>query len=513
MSLFSCFFPQRARIRPQALAFLFVCALSLLFVGGNAAFAQLATLAECKAHLQYIASDKLMGRMTGTPGNDEAARYIAEHFRKHKLTPPEGMTSYFQRVPFVKRRPTSSGVLLLGGDTLVFGRRLAPAFVKTAALSGEAVFVGFGVVDSAAKRDDYAGLDVRGKIVVAQFGENDSSDIRSGFRALFAKREIAEARGAAAFIELFTPENYIMWGNIMSSFKGAGLQLADRETKPRTMNWLLAYDGGKKLTAQIKGMRAIPVSMTLEETRFDSVFSNNVVGVVKGSDSALSKEYVLLSAHYDHIGTGKSADGKDSIYNGARDNGMGTTALLAAAKYLAANPPKRSVLFLACTGEEMGLLGSSYYAANPAVPHKNVIFNLNADGAGFNDTSLVTIIGLGRTTAKAIFEESAKMQGLTAKEDPAPEQNLFDRSDNVSFARLGIPAPTFSAGFKAFDAEINKYYHQLGDEAGEDFDFPYLTRYVNTFITAARRIADAKDRPRWLPGDKYEAAFKKLYSE
>lgn len=493
-----------------------VCSASLLVATAVSGFAQTASEAECKAHLQHLASDKLMGRMTGTPGNDEAARYIADEFRKQNVSIAPGMKSYFQPVPFIKRNPAKSGTLVIAGDTLALERRFIPTMVKNAVLSGNAVFAGYGIVDSASKRDDYAGLDVKGKIVIVQFGENDSTDIRRGFRAMMMKPQIATLKGAAALIELFTPENPFVWGNITGQYKSGRPELAT-EVRPNTMNWAIVYDGGKKLAAKLVAeaaqKRTIPVSMTLEEPRMDSIFSNNVVGVIKGTDPLLSQEYILLSAHYDHIGTGKSADGKDTIYNGARDNAMGTTALLVAAKYLAAKPPKRSVLLLACTAEEMGLLGSRYYAANPAVPHKNVVYNLNTDNAGFNDTTLVTIFGYDRTSVQSLIDEAAKMNGLTAKGDPAPEQNLFDRSDNVSFARVGIPAPTLSAGFTAFDAEINKYYHQLGDEAGENFNFRYFAKYVNTFLAASRLIADAKDRPRWKAGDKYEPAFKTLYGE
>ncbi len=493
-----------------------LCLAYLLVGKANVSFAQTATEAECKAHLQYLASDKLMGRMTGTPGNDEAARYIAEEFRKNSIGLAGSMKSYFQPVPFIKRHPAKSGTLVIAGDTLALERRFIPIMVKNAVLSGNAVFAGFGIVDSASKRDDYAGLDVQGKIVIVQFGENDSTDIRRGFNVMARKQEFAAKKGAVGFIELFTPENPFAWGNITGFYKGGRPELAT-ENRPTTMNWIIAYDGGKKLTAKLSAeaaqKRLIPVAMTLEEPRVDSIFSNNVVGVIKGTDAALSQEYIVLSAHYDHIGTGKSAETKDTIYNGARDNAMGTTALLVAAKYLAAKPPKRSVLLLACTAEEMGLLGSRYYAANPAVPHKNVVYNLNTDNAGFNDTTLVTIFGYDRTSVQPLIDEAAKVNGLTAKGDPAPEQNLFDRSDNVSFARLGIPAPTLSAGFTAFDAEINKYYHKLGDEAGDNFNFRYFAKYVNTFLTASRLIADTKDRPRWKAGDKYEPAFKTLYGE
>lgn len=495
-----------------------LCALALVCSAAvPALWAQPATEAECKAHLQFLASDKLMGRMTGMPGNDEAARYIAEQFRANNVALAGSMKSYFQPITFVKRRSVSNGSLIIAGDTLALDRRFVPSYVHTALLSGNAVYAGFGVVDSAAKRDDYAGLDVKGKIVIIRFGDNDSTEVRKGFNMSFRKREVAEAKGAAGFVELFTPDNQIAWGNVVAFNKNARPELAGGDTKSHSMNWVLAYDGGKKMTTKLAAeaaqKRPIAVSMSLEPTRYDTLYSNNVIGVIKGTDPALSQEYVLLSAHYDHVGTGKSATTKDTIYNGARDNGMGTTAILAAAKYLAAKPPKRSILLLACTAEEVGLLGSGYYAKNPAIPHKNVIYNLNIDGAGFNDTTLVTVMGLERTTAQPLLEEAAKTQGLRAANDPAPEQNLFDRSDNVSFAKVGIPAPTYSPGFTAFDDEITKYYHQQADEAGEDFNFRYLTRFVNSFITASRLIADANSRPRWKAGDKYEAAFKTLYGE
>lgn len=513
MNVYSTF----SRAAQALCAFALVCSASASTLLAQPALAQPATEAECKAHLQFLASDKLMGRMTGTPGNDEAARYIAEHFRANNVAFAGSMKSYFQPITFVKRRAAANGSLIIAGDTLALDRRFVPSYVHTALLSGNAVYAGFGVVDSAAKRDDYAGLDVKGKIVVIRFGENDSTDVRRGLGASARKREAAEARGVAALVELFTPDNQIMWGNLVAFNKNTRPDLASTETKPHTMNWVIAYDGGKKMTTKLAAeaaqKRPIAVSMSLEPTRYDTLYSNNVIGVIKGTDPVLSQEYVLLSAHYDHIGTGKSATSKDTIYNGARDNGMGTTAILAAAKYFAAKPPKRSVLVLACTAEEVGLLGSRYYATNPAIPHKNVIYNLNIDGAGFNDTTLVTVMGFDRTTAQPLLEEAAKAYGLKAANDPAPEQNLFDRSDNVSFAKVGIPAPTFSPGFTAFDAEIAKYYHQQADEAGEDFNFRYLTRFVNSFITASRLIADANSRPRWKVGDKYEAAFKTLYGE
>jgi Zn-dependent M28 family amino/carboxypeptidase len=227
----------------------------------------------------------------------------------------------------------------------------------------------------------------------------------------------------------------------------------------------------------------------------------------------LKEEFVLLSAHYDHIGMKATPNSNDSIYNGARDNAMGTTAVLCAARVFSEAPPKRSLLLLACTGEEVGLLGSRYYAEHPLVPLNKTVFNLNIDGAGYNDTSIVTVIGLERTTAERDILDACKPFGLTAIQDPAPEQNLFDRSDNVSFARKGIPAPTFSPGFRAFDDAINKFYHQVADQADEQFDFAYFHRFFKAFIHAARRIADNPSSPQWKSGDKYESIGKKLYGK
>jgi len=242
--------------------------------------------------------------------------------------------------------------------------------------------------------------------------------------------------------------------------------------------------------------------------------SMNVAGVIEGTDPKLKEEYIILSAHFDHVGVGKQGGpnypATDSIFNGARDNAFGTVGLLTAAKALSQQHPKRSVLVLALTGEEVGLLGSRYYAENPLIPLKQTIFDLNIDGAGYNDTTIVSVIGLERTGAKAEIEAGAKAFGLGVFAEPAPEQGLFDRSDNVSFAAKGVPAPTFSPGFKSFDEAIGKYYHQAIDNP-ESIDFGYLTRFCQAFAHTARLIADRPTRPMWSAGDKYEAAAKELY--
>lgn len=243
--------------------------------------------------------------------------------------------------------------------------------------------------------------------------------------------------------------------------------------------------------------------------------SRNVIGIVRGTDPSLNSEYVLLTAHYDHIGVRRSSNEvpADSIYNGARDNGIGTVAVLAAARAFSEAPPRRSILLLTPTAEEMGLVGSRYFAENPLVPLRQIVFNLNVDTGGYSDTSIVTVVGLDRTSAEPLIERGAASFGLDATLDPAPEQNLFDRSDNVNFASRGIPAPTFSPGFRSFsDPGIADYYHQVTDEV-DDLDFDYLLRFAQAYVHTARLIADAPDRPRWTPGDKYEAAARELYGD
>ena len=168
-------------------------------------------------------------------------------------------------------------------------------------------------------------------------------------------------------------------------------------------------------------------------------------------------------------------------------------------------------MFISYTGEEIGLLGSKYYVENPLVPLKQCVFNLDCDGAGYDDTTMLTTIGLSRTDAKTELEASAKAFGLKIADDPVPEQNLFERSDNYSFAVKGIPALDFAPGFKAFGPEIMKYYHQTADNP-ETVDFPYLHKYCQAYVYAARLIANRAVAPKWIAGDKYEKAWIELFS-
>lgn len=469
-------------------------------------------IAEPSSHIKFLASDELEGRMTGEHGNNVAARYIATQFQRYGVKPLT--PNYFQPISFIKRIPpkqlsltltskrvnqvfTNDDMLLLSGDSLN--------------LSAPIAYVGFGIVDSASGRDDYNGLDVKGKIVVARVGTSEEDSPRQLFGAFKQKQDAAKAKGALALIELY--RFGFPFARLKQFFGGENLSLDDGTAAQPAFVHVLLNDETSDIRMLIQAQKNLNATLQTDGYKEQKVSSNNVVGVIEGTDPKLKDEFVMLSAHYDHIGIKPTPNSTDSIYNGARDNAMGTTALLCAARIFSEAPPKRSLLLLACTGEEMGLLGSQYYAEHPLVPLNKIVFNLNIDGAGYNDTSIVTVIGLERTTAEQDILDACKAIGLTAVQDPAPEQNLFDRSDNVSFARKGIPAPTFSPGFRAFDEAINRFYHQAADEADENFDFAYFHRFVKAFIHTARRIADNPSAPQWKAGDKYESVGKKLYAK
>ena len=463
--------------------------------------------ADVEAHTRFLASDELQGRRTGEPGNKTAARYIAEYFRMLGLQKPAGQTDYFQPIELERVRPATSALLMVGADSLRLGKELAVMAGGPATLSGEVIYAGYGLTDG---EDGYKNRDVKGRIVVVQGGSPDAKGPGQIFGASAEKRKLATQKGAAALIELYSES--IPWGFVNQYFSREQVAPPVVATGSEQVAHLWINNANNKYK-QLKELGQIVTLRTSGRPR-TIVSSANVAGIIEGTDPKLKDEYVILSAHFDHIGVGKQSgtpyQPSDSIFNGTRDNAMGTVAIMEAAKALVQKKPGRSILILALTGEEVGLLGSKFYAEHPLVPLKQTIFDLNIDGAGYNDTTIVSVIGLERTGAKAEIEAGARAVGLGVFAEPAPEQGLFDRSDNVAFAAKGIPAPTFSPGFKAFDEAIGKYYHQAIDNP-ESIDYAYMLKFCQAFTHAARLIADRSTAPQWSAGDKYEAAGKSLY--
>jgi hypothetical protein len=384
-------------------------------------------------------------------------------------------------------------------------------------LNTTAVFAGHGWVDESKKLDDYKGLDVAGKVVFVLSGLPDDNDRRAAFNAMPVKQKMAKEKGAAALIEIYTLN--FPWNFFTRYFGGERIGLVSEEDAAADQTMVYGWMKNivkDELFSRMKEGKTVKVRLTSSGVTREDMPSNNVIGVLEGTDPVLKNEYVLLSAHFDHVGVGRQGGGsftaQDSIFNGARDNAMGTVALLTAARALARERPKRSVIVLAVTAEEIGLLGSSHYADHPLFPLEKTIFNLNTDGGGYNDTGHISVAGFGRTGTDQAIETAAAAAGLGVIADPAPEQGLFDRSDNVSFAKKGIPALTFSPGFTGFDEEIRKYYHQVTDEA-DAVDMAYLLKYCQAYAHLARLIADETSRPQWKAGDKYEEAGKELYGQ
>lgn len=466
---------------------------------------------ELETHMRFLASDELLGRRTGEQGNLVAARYVTEQFRRFGLSTVPGQSSYLQPVPLEKMGAVRPGMIYVGSDTLRSEKDWLLMAGSTADLNAPLVYVGFGLEDAAKEWDDYKGLDVKGKIVLVQSGSPEATTPSAIISASNEKRRVAAQKGALAIIELFkapTP-----WNFVTRYFSGERISLAGDDVQATIPH---AWVNGQEADLTRALRAAQTVRLVTAGRAANRINGYNVVGYIEGTDASLKDEYVLLTAHYDHVGVGKQGGqpytAEDSIFNGARDNAFGTVAVLAAAQALAQNPPRRSVMLVALTGEEVGLLGSKYYASHPLLPLKKCIFNLNIDGAGYNDTSILAVIGLDRTGARSEIETASKAFGLDVVADPAPEQGLFDRSDNVSFAAQGIPAPTITPGFRKFDAEIMKNYHQVSDNP-ETIDFDYLLKFCQAYTYAARLIADRAQPPHWIKGDKYEEAALKLYKE
>jgi hypothetical protein len=461
---------------------------------------------ELKDHLMYIAADELAGRKTASPGSDMAAEYIALQFEKSGVKKVPGQTSWYQRIPFNSVNPPKSSKLKVGDKEYTFGESFVVVNGGPLQANVAAVFVNHGWVDGEKGIDDYKNLDVKGKLVFALPGSQEGANPMEMFNAMGKKRELAMAKGAIGIVELFRVN--FPWRFFRGFFERQRLDIASDAADGAVDKFYHAWlneSVPNPVTAIEKGEK-VKVEIDNSGLSSERLYSSNVVGFIQGTDEKLKAEHIILSAHYDHIGTSQPGspgyNPQDTIFNGARDNGLGTVAIIAAAKTLALSPPKRSVLIIALTGEEMGLLGSNYYVKNPWLPLDKAAFNLNTDGAGYNSTKDVSIIGWGRTNADDIIEKSATEYGLGIIPNPAPNQNLYDRSDNVAFANVGIPAVNFAPGMTDMDDAINKYYHKTADNP-ETVDFDYLFSLCRAYVTAAQGVANANEL-KWTPGDVYD---------
>lgn len=456
-------------------------------------------LNDVKGHLTFIASDELKGRNTGSEGLKIAAQYIKSQLMSYGAMPAPGMEDYLQEVPLSVNTPPERGTITLDGNLLNYPDDFVILGGKNNMGNFSFIYVGYG------SESDLSSTDLSNKIAISICGDGKSENPQSWFYEARDKINRLKKAGAIGLIELFQ-SNRVPFKFLKQQFARTQMSL-DSEKKGDFLHiWINAANKVKISTLNGNGELELLIEMPDNEV----AKSQNVIGFIEGIDPILKNEFIVYSAHYDHIGIGNADATGDTIYNGARDNGVGTTAILEVAENIAKYPTRRSALFVFFTGEEKGLLGSKYFVENCPVELKDVVYNFNIDNGGYNDTTIISVVGLDRTTAGDNIQTSCNVFGLEAIEDPAKEQGLFDRSDNVNFAKKGIPAPTFSLGFRSFDAEIFKYYHQPGDEV-ESLDFDYLLKYFRAYVLSARKIANDSEKPFWVEGDKYYEAGVELY--
>lgn len=502
--------------------------------------------AAMKAHVMFLAADEMRGREASSPEFGIAAQYVAAQFYAAGLRPAGDDGGYLQRVPLVAYKAADQGNFAFTNAagstaTLMFGVDYLPSpnpAAKETALAAPVVFVGQGIVAPEIGRDDYAGVDVKGKIVAVFGGAPKAlnSEVRAHYSGIGAKAAVAAAHGAIGVIQL---ESAAKPGRGVPSFAAAkagwdrprttwgkpdGTGAAPLDAVP--VLGTISQAGAAKLfagaaipwTAVAKlsatedprfkaEMLRVSLSATTR-TAFESTPSSNIVGIIPGADPVLGKQVVVLSAHLDHIGVSKGKTG-DQINNGAEDNAVGIASLIEEAKRFAASGtrPKRTVMFLAVTAEEKGLVGSDYYARNPTVPKEDIVANVDLDMPiltyKFED---VIAFGADRSTLGPIVRDAVKGMGLVISPDPIPEEAIFVRSDHYRFVQQGVPAVFLWPGQKgpgkaATSDFLAKHYHRPSDEISLPLDWSQGVRFVDANYRISRAIADAPERPRWNKGD------------
>ncbi|GAB3551613.1 M28 family metallopeptidase [Spirosoma fluminis] len=506
-----------------------------------------------RAHMGFLADDALEGRKPGTRGFALAANYVQAQLEALGLQPAGENKTYRQAVPLRRwqvRENASTMTLSRNGkeQPLSYGRQfiLSPnPDLPNSDVTAPVVFVGYGVSAPELDYDDYAGIDVTGKIVAYVNGA--PATFPSNQRAYYAssKAENAVAHGAVGVLSFNLPTD--LQNRIQSAAPRARQGIyrwLDKQGKPQrtfpslrgtaslsdsTARMLFAGASVSFDDALLKARRnqaqAFPlnvwVRMHTQTDVVEDVAGQNLVAVLPGSDPALKNEYVVYVAHLDHLGIGRPVKG-DSIYNGAHDNASGVAINLETARLFSALPkaPRRSVLFVAVTGEEMGLLGSDYFASNPTVPKEKIVANLCLDMPFFFH-SLLDIVPYGSEHSSMVREvtATAAFVGVQIAKDPIPEQTVFMRSDHFSFVRQGIPAIYIKSGSQTGNPNLDgtklnldwraTIYHSPQDDMNQPFDFKAAAKHVQLQFLIGYLTAQADQRPAWNKGDFFGSKFGK----
>jgi Zn-dependent M28 family amino/carboxypeptidase len=501
-------------------------------------------------HTRFLSHDVLEGRGPGTRGDDLARYYIAAQFEAMGLHPGAADGSYFQSVPLVGSTVDRNTHLTVsrGNQRRIFQYNedfmpFTGIQESTVPVSGELVFVGFGIKAPEYEWDDYKGFDTKGRILVMlndDPGTEETPDLFGGKARTYYGRwtykyEIAAELGAAGAIIIHTtPSAGYPFSVVQSSWGGENFELrVEHDDPPLALKAWTSEDasrailemGGHTLedlmqTALRPDFEPVPLGLRASTTIRQSlreVDTYNVLGLLRGGDPNMNDEVIVYTAHYDHLGIGMPVDG-DSVYSGAYDNALGVSLMLSIAGAFQALPvpPHRSILFAAVGAEEFGLLGSEYYVQNPTFPHHKIIACINTDGANiWAPTRDIILLGAKRSTIGETVSAIANRRRMAVAGDPAPEQGSFYRSDHFSFAKAGIPAVSLRTGRDFIGKPENwgeeqvqtylaQHYHQPSDVVRDDWDLRGAVDQGRFCFDLGWKLSLQRDIPHWLPGDEFE---------
>jgi len=500
-----------------------------------------------EANMRFLADDLLEGRGTATRGHQIAAKFMATRFEGYGFQPAGDHGSYFQSVP-LRRMHVDAGAttLTVTQDGKAVSLKFGQDFVTTpdpgredTTVDAPIVFVGYGVTAPDENYDDYNKVDAHGKIVAYFYGApNFQSSLKAHFSSTEMKAKNAVAHGAVGMLLLFDPvsESTYPFAKVSRDATAAKFRWLDKEGKPNAYfpelkalasvsvaeskklfegsghtaeEEFAAAREGKLTSFPLKASATIHVV-----TKAQDVESMNVVAKLEGSDAALKDQYVVYTAHLDHLGIGAPVKG-DNIYNGALDNASGSAALLELARaFSSLNPrPKRSILFVSVTGEEAGLLGSDYFATYPTVPKQELVADINLDEIlmlwPIKD---VVAFGAEHSSLQKDVGMAAERLHLTESEDPMPQEVVFIRSDQYSFVKQGIPAVMLTPGFQSEGANVHPAelfekweetrYHQPQDDMNQPgLDFESGAKLIRLAFLCGYFVSQTAERPTWNAGD------------
>jgi Zn-dependent M28 family amino/carboxypeptidase len=499
------------------------------------------------AYVKVLASDQMEGRETGSEGLRKAAAYVVDQIKADGLQ-PAGSNGFYQPVKFVSRQidESSSSLALVRngkdeplvlGEDAMFSTRVDLAPEVNAPL----VFVGYGLRVPEKNYDDFAGLDVKGKVVVLVSGSPAGmpSALASHYQSMSERSQALREAGAVGVISIPNPASMdIPWARMKLARTRPSMVLADSSLddsvgiklmvvfNPADAEKLFEGSGHsfQELADLAKDRKALPhftlpsgIKATAKVTK-TQVESDNIIAKLPGNDPKLKDEYVVLSAHLDHLGIGEPING-DRIYNGAMDNGSGSALLLDIANSLHRSHvrPKRSILFVWVTAEEKGLLGSKYFATHPTVPKNSMVADVNTDMfLPIFPLKLLTVYGLGESDLGDMVRAVAEQQGIPVQPDPEPLRNAFIRSDQYSFIRQGIPAVAMKVGFVPGSQEavvakkwLTERYHAPSDDLDQPVDLAAAGKFEDIVQALAIKVANDSQRPQW----KSDSFFRRFATE